>query len=59
MSENFFMPTVVMYPDYAETIRHTSENTDSLKDVLAAFGFERSDLKTLSFNVDSDNRRNE
>ena len=42
-----------MYPDYAETLRHSSEDTDSLKDVLAAFGFERTDLKTLSFNVDS------
>jgi len=43
-----------MYPDYAETLCHSSENTDSLKDVLTAFGFERSDLKTLSFNVDTE-----
>ncbi len=43
-----------MYPDYAETLRHSSEDTDSLKDVLAAFGFERTDLKTLSFNVDTE-----
>lgn len=43
-----------MYPDYAETLRHSSEDTDSLKDVLAAFGFERTDLKTLNFNVDTE-----
>lgn len=43
-----------MYTDYAETLRHSSEDTDSLKDVLAAFGFERTDLKTLSFNVDTE-----
>ena len=43
-----------MYPDYAETLWHSSEDTDSLKDVLAAFGFERTDLKTLSFNVDTE-----
>ena len=43
-----------MYPDYTETLRHSSEDTDSLKDVLAAFGFERTDLKTLIFNVDTE-----
>ena len=43
-----------MYPDYTETLRHSSEDTDSLKDVLAAFGFKRTDLKTLSFNVDTE-----
>ena len=43
-----------MYPDYSETLRHSSVDTDSLKDILAAFGFERTDLKTLSFNVDTE-----
>ena len=43
-----------MYLDYAETLRHSSEDMDSLKDILAAFGFERADLKTLSFNVDTE-----
>jgi len=52
-----------LYPDYAETLRHSSEDTDSLKDVLAAFGFERTDLKTLrsrhllKVEFDSDNER--
>ena len=43
-----------LYPDYAETLRRSSEDTDSLKDVLSAFGFERTELKTLSFNVDTE-----
>lgn len=46
-----------LYPDYAETLWYSSEDTDILKEVLAAFGFERSDLKTLSFNVDTEYER--
>ena len=42
------------YPDYGETLRKSSEDTESLKDLLARFGFERSDLKTLSFRVDTE-----
>lgn len=41
-----------LYPDYDETLRRSAEDTEALKDVLSAFGFERSDLKTLSFEVD-------
>ncbi len=37
------------YPEYGETLRRSSEDTESLKDLLAGFGFERSDLKTLNF----------
>jgi len=40
-------------PEYNETLRHSAQYTDQLKDILAAYGFERSDLKTLSFNVDT------
>lgn len=40
------------YPEYGETLRHSSEDTEHLKDILSAFGFERSDLKTLNFNVE-------
>ncbi len=43
-----------IYPDYAETLRHSSEDTDSLKKLLAEFGFNRSDLKTLNFNIDTE-----
>lgn len=42
------------YLDYSETLRHSSENTETLKDLLSAFGFERSDLKTLNFSVDTE-----
>ena len=41
-----------LYKDYAETLKHSSEDTAVLKDVLSAFGFGREDLKTLSFSVD-------
>lgn len=41
-----------LYPEYSESLRHSSEDTEALKDLLAGFGFARSDLKTLSFSVD-------
>ena len=40
--------------DYAETLRRSAEDTETLKDVLSGFGFERSDLKTLRFDVDTE-----
>ena len=43
-----------LYKEYGETLRRSSEDTETLKSVLAEFGFERSDLKTLSFNVDTE-----
>lgn len=43
-----------LYMEYSETLRFCSENTEELMDVLSDFGFERSDLKTLSFNVDAE-----
>ena len=39
------------YPAYDETFRHSSEDTEKLKNILAEFGFERTDLKTLNFYV--------
>ena len=42
------------WPEYGETLRHSSLDTEHLKDVLCAFGFERSDLKTLNFNVETE-----
>lgn len=42
------------YPEYGEALRHSSQDTESLKDLLAAFGFERTDLKTLNFSVDTE-----
>ena len=41
-------------PEDGETLRHSSQDTERLKDVLSAFGFERSDLKTLNFNVETE-----
>ncbi len=42
------------YPDYGETLRRSSEDSDKIRDLLAGFGFDRSDLKTLSFGVDTE-----
>ncbi len=41
------------YKQYSQTLRRSSEDTERLKDILSAFGFERSDLKTMSFGVDT------
>ena len=46
-----------VFEEYCETLLRSSEDTEALKDVLSAFGFERSDLKTLSFNVDAEYER--
>ena len=43
-----------LYREYGETLRRSSEDTETLKDVLSSFGFERSDLKTLNFSVDTE-----
>lgn len=43
-----------IYPEYSEALRHSSLDTEQLKDVLSAFGFERSDLKTLNFNIETE-----
>ena len=42
-------------PEYRETIRRSSEDTEKLMDVLAPFGFERSDLKTKDYTIDPEN----
>ena len=43
-----------LYKDYNETLRLSSQDTETLKDILSGFGFERSDLKTLNFSVDTE-----
>ena len=43
-----------IYPEYGETLRRSSQDTERLKDLLTGFGFERSDLKTLNFSVDTE-----
>ena len=42
------------YPEYSEALRHSSLDTEQLKDILSAFDFKRSDLKTLNFNVETE-----
>ena len=43
-----------VYPEYGETLRRSSEDAERLKDLLTGFDFERTDLKTLSFGVDTE-----
>ncbi|MCD8300939.1 MAG: SIMPL domain-containing protein [Clostridiales bacterium] len=40
-------------PAYDETIRLSAEHVEALKDTLAGLGFDRKDLKTTYYNVDS------
>lgn len=42
-----------LYKEYSDTLRHSAEDTEHLKELLATQGFEHSDLKTLSFDVNS------
>ncbi len=41
-------------PEYGETLRRSSKDTEAIKELLMPFGFAKSDLKTLSFNVDAE-----
>ena len=43
-----------IWPEYGEALRHSSQDTERLKDLLSVFGFARSDLKTLNFNVETE-----
>lgn len=47
------------YPEYGEALRGSSQDTEQLKKVLSAYGFDRSDLKTLYFSVDTEYERYE
>ena len=39
---------------YDKALQESAEETDRLKEILSGFGFERSDLKTLQFNVETE-----
>lgn len=41
------------YPEYQEAVRASADDAEGLREVLLTFGFARSDLKTLFFNVDA------
>lgn len=43
-----------VFPEYGETLRRSSADTEALREVAAALGFEREALKTLSFNIDTE-----
>ena len=42
------------YPEYGEALRRSARDTDCLRDILLTFGFGKSDLKTISFHVDTE-----
>ena len=43
-----------MNKDYGVTLQQSSMDTETLKDLMMAFGFDRTDLKTLNFNVNTE-----
>lgn len=43
-----------VFKEYAETMKRSSEDTECVRDLLTGFGFERNDLKTLGFNVETE-----
>lgn len=42
------------YKDYTDTLMESSCATEEIKKLLTPFGFQRSDLKTLSFDIDTE-----
>ena len=43
-----------MYPEYDETLQKSSEVVELLKDLVEKQGYERKELKTLYFNIDTE-----
>ena len=41
-------------PEYSGALRHSAQDTECLREILADLGFERSELKTLNFKVDAE-----
>ena len=41
------------FPEYAKAVSHSAQDTEKLKDILAQYGFDRKEIKTLSFDVDT------
>ena len=40
--------------EYEDTLRRSTEDTELLKDLFEKLGFQRKDLKTVYFNVDTE-----
>ena len=43
-----------LFPEYGDALSESSQDTETLRELLAGFGFARTDLKTLSFRVDTE-----
>ena len=43
-----------IYPEYDETLRKSAEVVELLKDLVEQLGYERKELKTLYFNIDTE-----
>ena len=43
-----------IYPEYDETLQKSSEIVELLKDLVEKQGYERKELKTLYFNIDTE-----
>ena len=41
-------------PEYDRALWHSSQDTEEMKDLLCAFGFDPFDLKTLQFNIETE-----
>lgn len=42
------------FEDYGETLKQSSQQMEALKNMFEKLGFERGDVKTLSFNIDAE-----
>jgi uncharacterized protein YggE len=43
-----------VFKEYAEAMKRSSEDTERIRDLLTGFGFDRTDLKTIGFNVEAE-----
>lgn len=43
-----------IYEEYGETLRRSSDCVEILKDLIEKLGYERKELKTLYFNIDTE-----
>ena len=48
-----------IYPEYDETLRKSAEVVELLKDLVEQLGYERKELKTLYFNIDTEYESNQ
>ena len=49
-----YVNTEGIYKEYEDTLRRSTEDTELLKDLFEILGFQRRDLKTVYFNVDTE-----